>query len=198
MKVNNYILILTALVALNFSCDNKDKTGTVNNVIAYKNYEGSNQSWRSKTVSHFGTDIIYRATEVPKNYFFAKNLNGTPEHIDSIVKNTGQERIIEFEFENSNGADLLESQFTQMDYDDSVIYLANTIQNDYKLVTSTNDTLPCIGVQLERHFQVTPFKRLLLFFDGVPENETIKLIYQDKLFKNGIFKFSLNENLLEL
>ena len=186
------------MLTLNYSCDTKNKSGIANNEISYKNYESIGQNWKSRTVSHFGTDIIYRATEVPKNYFFTKNLKGTPEHIDSIVENTGMERIIEFEFENSNGEDLLESQFTKMDYDDSVIYLANTIQDDFKIVTSSNDTLPCIGVQLERHFQVTPFKRLLLFFNGVPENENIKLIYQDKLFKNGIFKFLLNENLLEL
>lgn len=183
---------------LNYSCDTKNKSSIANNQISYKNYEGSGQNWKSKTVSHFGTDITYRATEIPKNYFFTKNLKGTSEHIDSIVKNTGLERIIEFEFENSDGEDLLESQFTQMDYDDSVIYLANTIQKDFKIVTSTNDTLSCIGVQLERHFQVTPFKRLLLFYNGVSENENIQLIYQDNLFKNGIFKFSFNENLLEL
>jgi len=73
------------------------------------------------------------------------------------------------------------------------MYLASTIRNDFMVVTSSNDTIPCSGVHFERHFKISPFKRVLLYFGGINPNETIQLIYRDRLYNNGIFKFKFNE-----
>src|SRR5690606_29244167 len=103
------------------------------------------------------------------------------------------ERVIEFEFEHNQNKDLLQSEYTGLDYDKSVNYMANTIMHDFLLVTESKDTIRCSGVHFERHFNVSPINRILLYFDGINPTENIQLIYQDKLFQQGIFKFTFNE-----
>src|SRR5690606_9980118 len=113
--------------------------------------------------------------------------------IDSISKKYEYERVIEFEFEHNENKDLLESEFTGLDYEKSVSYMAAAIKNDFMLVTESNDTIPCSGVHFERHFKVSPFNRILLYFGNVSPTDNIQLIYQDRLFGNGIFKFTFDE-----
>ena len=113
--------------------------------------------------------------------------------IDSLAKVLINERVIEFEFEQLNENDLLKEEYTNMDYDNSVNYMGSKISKDFLVVTSQNDTLTCSGVQFERHFKVSPFKRILLYFGNIDPSESIQLIYHDRLFGNGIFKFKFNE-----
>jgi hypothetical protein len=71
--------------------------------------------------------------------------------------------------------------------------MAFTIEKDFTVVTSSNDTIPCSGVNFERNFKIAPFKRVLLYFNNINPNENLKLIYQDHLFGNGIIKFGLTD-----
>ena len=73
-----------------------------------------------------------------------------------------------------------------------------SIEKDFKVVTESNDTIKCNGVLFERNFKVAPFKRLLLYFNNIDPNETIKLIYNDELFGNGIMEFEFIEKPLKL
>lgn len=190
MKENNklYILLFCVLV---FSC----KSDTINKEEdAYRVFEMGELGWKSKKITHFVNDLQYRATEIPKEYYILKNEeNKTKFHIDSVSKKYENERIIEFEFEHINSDDLLKQEYTSLDYEKSVMYLASTIQKDFMAITSSKDTIVCSGVLFERHFKVSPFKRIILYFGGIHPEETIQLIYQDNLYNNGIFKFKFNE-----
>ena len=160
--------------------------------ISRKLYQLENQGWKSKTISHFVGDITYRATEVPKEYYFLKN-SLSLDSISKISKELSNERIVEIEFEHINHEDLLQKHFSDLNYEKAITYMASNIKNDLWAVTSKNDTIACSGVNFERHFKVIPFNRVLIYFGGIPEDESIQLIYKDGLFKNGIFKFKFDE-----
>lgn len=189
---NKLYLIVLCLIA--FSCKTDVDKEYDDSNITYKLYQLENIGWKSKQVMHFANEIQYRATEVPAEYYLLKNQEAENyQSIDSLSKTYKKERIIEFEFEHINNKDLLKSEYTSLDYDKSVMYLSSTIRNDFMVVTESNDTIPCSGVHFERHFKISPFKRVLLYFGGINPSETIQLIYKDQLYNNGIFKFKFNE-----
>ena len=67
------------------------------------------------------------------------------------------------------------------------------INKYFYAVTSKNDTISCENVLYERHFKVTPYTKILLFFSGINSDEAVQIIYEDKLFKNGKMTFFMNE-----
>src|SRR5690606_24490721 len=148
----------------------------------YKLFNLENSGWKSKRVSHFLSGIEYKATLVPLQYYILKNV-GSKDHAltDSIFKSHKQERIIEVEFHHENKDDLLKEEYTSLDYESSVKYMSFYIENDFKIVTQSADTIQCAGITFERNFKVAPFKRLLLHFGNVPEDENIQLVYDDRL-----------------
>ena len=162
-----------------------------------KTFSLEGQEWKSKVRTQFSNEIYYRATEVPNEYYILKN-SESANISEETITSTSNERIIEFEFEHFDALDLLEQEHTALPYSKSVEYMAFTIKNDFKIVTSANDTLACSVVHFDRHFKVSPFNRVLLYFNGIPPEENIQLIYQDKLFNNGIFKFKFEETPLKM
>lgn len=193
MKVSRQIIYLFAITIIG-SCNSGDKEKDSNNAISHKLFQLENRGWKSQRTTHFVNDIHYSATEVPNEYYLLKTEGGLDlSQIDSLSKNHNRERVIEFEFEHIHGEDLLREGYTALDYDRSVTYMASTIRGDFMAITSGNDTIPCSGVQFERHFKVSPFNRILLYFGGIDPSENIQLIYNDRLFNNGIFKFTFNE-----
>jgi hypothetical protein len=163
-----------------------------------KIYRSPQGSWSSVSVSKFIGDINYTATEVPLQYYLLKANKNNLQSVDSLFHLYAKERIIEIEFEHTNKDDLLLSDYTKRSYEDAVKYMAFTIEKDFLVVTSTNDTIACVGVNFERNFKLAPFKRVLLYFDNVPPEDSIKLIYQDHLFGNGIIKFNFKNKPVEL
>jgi len=155
--------------------------------------------WKSKSISHFFSDIKYKATEVPLQYYILKNEGADDlEKVDSIYQSVKNERVIEIEFQQEKSDDLLKSKYTHLDYETSVKYMAFKIERDFKIVTTTNDTISCSGVTFERNFKVAPFKRLLLHFGNIPEAENIQLLYDDQLFGNGLMKFKFTDTPIKL
>lgn len=173
-----------------FSCSKKP-----DNSIQDKIFEFSNTKWKSQSISHHISYINYKATEVPVNYYISKNIPKSISNKDKdyIYSAHRRERIIEFEFQHDNNDDLLKSDFTQKKYSEAVKYMAFAIKKDFSVVTTSGDTINCLGVTFERNFKLAPFKRLLLNFNDIPESDNIKLIYQDRLFGNGLFKFNFRE-----
>ncbi|WP_052503360.1 hypothetical protein [Lacinutrix sp. Hel_I_90] len=159
----------------------------------------SNGGWKTKKINQYIGNINYTATEVPIEYYIIKQqgLNDLST-IDSISKANSRERIIEFQFSHDEEKDLFLNEFTKKDYEETVKYAAFKISEDYSVVTSKGDTIACVGATLERNFKVAPFKRVLLFFTGIPENENLQLIYNDQLFGNGLIKFSFNQKPFKL
>ncbi len=176
-----------------FSCKDTGHKGSSKSDVDQKLYTLQGEGWKSKRVSHLAGDIQYRATQVPVEYYLLKSLQDNQDSITSLARDMANERIVEMEFEHFGKSDLLEQDFTGMDYDRSVSYMANTIQGDFMAVTQTGDTIPCSGVHFERHFKVSPFKRVILYFGGIPQQQPIQVIYNDRLFGNGIFKFSFDQ-----
>jgi len=164
----------------------------------HKLFNLQQQGWKSKRINQFVGDINYTATEVPLKYYLLKNLGNNTKKVDSLYNVNKKERIIEIEFMHADKDDLLKNEYTNKSYDDAVKYLAFTIQKDFTVVTASNDTIKCSGVNFERNFKVAPFKRALLYFNNINPNDNIKLIYQDHLFGNGIIKFNFNQAPLKL
>ena len=196
---NLAVLVLTFTVFTLGACKSETEKQWSETSNAERLFEYQDKGWKSNQVINFTSEIQYRATEVPIEYYLIKN-QGTsnPQAFDSIVAAHATERVIEFEFEHIKGKDLLEKEYNNLSYDDAVIYMSSKIQKDFMAVTSSNDTIACSGVLFERHFKVSPFKRVMLFFGGVDPNETIKIIYNDQLFDNGNFSFDFNEDTIKL
>lgn len=182
--------ILLVVLSLIVSCNKASKS---NPIPEYKFFSLQQQGWKSKRVNQFINDINYTATEVPIQYYLLKNNENNYAKVDSLYQLNAKERVIEIEFQHANEADLLLPDYTDKSYEDAVKYMAFTIEKDFTVVTSSNDTIQCSGVNFERNFKVAPFKRVLLYFNNIKPDDNIKLIYQDYLFGNGIVKFNLTD-----
>ena len=167
-------------------CNKANNTVSNDKIYSYKQ-----QHWKSNQITQFVNDISYTATEVPLKYYILKHIdNNTTTNVDSIVKTNERERVIEVEFQHIDKLDLLDSKFTNKDYENGIKYMAFSIENDFTIVTSSNDTIKCAGAHFERNFKVAPFKRALLYFNNINPDDNIKLIYQDHLFGNGVMEFN--------
>ncbi|MEW4923126.1 hypothetical protein [Algibacter sp. 2305UL17-15] len=189
-----YFIVLLVF-GLSLSCDKFSKSTEIQE---YKFFNLQQQGWKSKSVTQFVGDINYTATEVPIQYYLLKNNQEDLTKVDSLYLVNAKERVIEIEFQHANQTDLLLKDYTSKTYEDAVKYMAFTIEKDFTVVTSSNDTISCSGVNFERNFKVAPFKRVLLYFNNINTKDNIKLIYQDQLFGNGIVKFNFNEIPLKL
>lgn len=185
--------LLWLIIIVSCKSDRKNELVTANE--DYKFYHLKGEGWKSKSIAHFVNDIQYKATEVPLAYYFFKNREKNDlSSLDSLLRAHENERIIEFEFEHTDEEDLLENRYTMLSYQKSVMYMSSTIQKDFAIVTSKGDTIPCSGVHFERHFKISPFTRILLYFGNVEKDEYIQLLYKDNLYNNGLFKFKFDEN----
>ncbi|WP_299254027.1 hypothetical protein [uncultured Aquimarina sp.] len=196
MFKKEYILFLMGIL-LFVSCQKEKKVPKSES--EYKLFNLEQAGWKSKSVSHLFSQIEYKATLVPLQYYILKN-EGSKNlaKIDSIYESLKNERILEVEFQQEKEDDLLKSKYTNRDYETSVKYMSFYIENDFKAVTQSGDTIDCSGVTFERNFKVAPFKRLLLHFGNIPEEENIQLIYNDQLFGNGLMKFNFKETPIKL
>ncbi|HEX9600803.1 MAG TPA: hypothetical protein VF985_04885 [Mariniflexile sp.] len=181
------------LIAVFGSFTSCDKSAKLSDSTDYKFFNLQQQGWKSKRVTQFINDINYTVTEVPIQYYLLKNNPDDFAKVDSLYQINASERVLEVEFQHVNETDLLLEDYTHRTYDDAVKYMAFTIEKDFTVVTSSNDTIQCSGVNFERNFKLAPFKRVLLYFNNIDPNDRIKLIYQDHLFGNGIIKFNLTD-----
>lgn len=193
-------LTLVSMVLLAFACNKKkDSFFKDDSALRYQYYNLEHKGWKSKNYAQNVEGIRFAATEVPIQYYLLKDKgNEDLFMIDSLYESNKTERIIEFTFEEKDEKDLLKEEFTSMDYKKSVEYLSFTIQKDFSVITSKNDTILCSGVLHERNFKVAPFNKVLLFFSGIDPNENIQLLYKDNLFRKGTLKFQFNEPILNL
>ncbi|WP_422106247.1 hypothetical protein [Winogradskyella sp.] len=179
-----------------FQCNSSPKNQTQ---TESKIYNFRQQGWKSNKIIQLINDISYSATEVPLQYYLLKNTQAEDlTTIDSLYELNKDERIIEIEFQHIDKKDLLLDSYTNKTYEDAVKYMAFQITNDFKVVTSSGDTINCSGSHFERNFKVAPFKRALLYFDNINPDDHIQLLYQDHLFGNGMIKFNFKDTPLKL
>lgn len=189
-----YIYVFLCVNLLIISCSGSENTVVDNKIYSYKQ-----NNWKSNKITKFVNDISYSATEIPLKYYILKNTDNSANiNVDSIVKLNQRERIIEIEYQHIDKVDLLDKSYTNKNYEDSVKYMAFSIENDFTVITSSNDTIRCLGAHFERNFKVAPFKRALLYFNNINPEDHIQLVYNDQLFGNGTIKFIFNDIPLKL
>lgn len=196
-SVMNRLSLFVLGVFFAVSCS--ENVARKSSIAETKSFVNDLGTWESKSVTHYSGEMSYSATQLPVSYYVKNNnLDFTDSQIDSIGGTMRKERIIEFRFQHIKGEDLLASHHTHKGYKPSVEYMAFKIKEDFYLKTKNTSRVRCIGVHFERNFKIAPFKKILLYFDNVPEGEDIQLIYKDRLFRNGIFKFNLNHKPIKL
>lgn len=199
MRVYKKLLFIFFVFSL-FSCKKeKTTTGRDDSEIRSRYFQLEKIGWKSREYSQKVDDINFTATEVPIQYYILKD-QGTTDlfKVDSLYEANKQERVVEFTFQQDQEKDLLSDQFTGLPYANAVKYMAFAINNDFYVVTSKNDTIPCNGVSYERNYKIAPFQKILLFFSGIDPNEKIQLVYKDHLFRKGTLKFKFKDTFTEI
>lgn len=192
-----YIRFIFVCLFLVCSCNKNDNNSDSEIRERYFNLEKA--GWKSKSYKQKVDNINFTATEVPIVYYLLSSLgSNNVAKIDSLYEVNKRDRVYEFEFADENEDDLLKEKYTNMDYEDSVKYLSFSIDKDYYLVTSKNDTVRCSGVLFERSFKVAPYNKVLLFFSDIDTEDKVQLVYQDKLFQKGTLKFRFKDPILKL
>jgi len=190
-KISLLNLFLSILLLIQYSCA-RNSSEKVSKKDKY--FETENQYWIAPSLTHYRLGINYTATVVPNDYFIPNPL---------FVERNGEidvskERVVEFIFLQEEDKNLLEQRFTGKSYTEGVKYLSFAIRDDFYLVASTGDTIPCIGVHFERNFKITPYKKALLYFDIIPSESTISLVYNDSLFGAGKLLFNFKEKPIKI
>jgi len=194
MKVTDKLLLLGLSLFLIISCRDKESATEYDSEIRYRYFNLEESGWKSLQYTQHADDINFIATEVPIPFYILKSEgNENLFHADSIEKTNKNERIFEFSFSQDDEKDLLEKNFTGLTYEEGIKYMSFSIEKDFYVVTSKKDTIQCAGATYERNFKVAPFQKIVLFFSGIPAQDKIQLVYQDRLFKKGTLKFKFEE-----
>ena len=197
MIYNKKNSLLLLVITMFFSCQKAQKTPST--ILEEKLFNLEQIGWKSKTISHFINNMSYKATMVPLQYYILKNEGDIDlKKVDSIYQSMSKERVLEIAFEHEEKDDLLKERYTNKSYEASVKYMAFGLKDDFRAITASGDTINCSGVTFERNFKLAPFKRILLFFSDIPEEEHIKLLYNDQLFGNGPMTFNFTETPIKL
>lgn len=197
--MNKLLLLFILIISVSCKKEVEKKLPVDDGSIRYQLFQLEKFGWKSKKYSQKVDGINFTATEVPIQYYLLKDQgNQDLFNIDSLYQENKTERVLEFTFEQEDEDDLLKDKFTSLSYEEGVKYMSFSLDKDFYVVTSKNDTIPCSGVNYERNFKVAPFQKVLLFFSGIDPKEKIQLIYNDKLFKKGILKFQFKDTYTEI
>jgi len=138
-------------------------------------------------------DITYRAKRIDtETYLLNKGVEGN--ELTEALKDLNNDQLFYIEFQETLKQDLIKKYF-KGNKDKPVSYLAFDIQEDFKLVNSSGDTIKANYSMYERNYHVAPFERLLLNFSGISSGEALTILYKDKIFGKGdfIFEFPSDE-----
>ena len=151
------------------------------------NFLGESFQGRKKTV--LINNIFYSASILPKEYYIKKYFKKS-DSLDSYLNKMKKEEVIQFDFQYLTGTDLFKGK-SASEVEALIKYLSFKVKDDFYAITLNNDTIPASGVLFERSFKLTPYKRLLLYFNFSEEQKKIKLVYQGKIFDKQLIKFGL-------
>ena|SRR5690554_2099257 len=172
---------------------------TVGDDTDFSYYNLKNTGWKSKNHTVNIDNFSFVATEVPILYYIAESEGEeNQEIIEEVYSKLKTQRIIEFVIENKSHKDLFDRTHTNIDYAEAVAYFSSTIQDDFFVLTSENDTISCVGILFERTFKLTPYKKILLYFDPINPDQEIELVYRDHLFNKGEIRYKFNNHLIKL
>lgn len=192
MKEYSFIIFILFLSLLT-SCK-KEENPNHDSEIRDRYFNLEKIGWKSRSYTQVVDDVGFTAIEVPVQYFLLKS-QGIENlvHIDSLYEENKTERVIEFTFQQDEEKDLLDEDFTGLNYTDAVKYMSFALDKDFYVVTSKKDTIRCSGANYERSYKIAPLQKVLLFFSGIDPNDKIQLIYDDHLFRKGTLKFKFKD-----
>ena len=167
--------------------------------VEYKQWiesEGSGLH-KQKEVGGMLFDVQYQTPE------YMVILNKGPLEFESCdleteLDNYGDEshRLI-FTIDNSEAgiAPLEYGIVSENEYYGRIQYLNSEVSKDFFMLAGT-DTLPCRFAHFERDFGISPTMRLNLAFDKnpTPMEEDMQLCFEDRLFNNGLIKFTFDQD----
>lgn len=154
---------------------------------------------KTKRIGEFGFTVFNK----PVDYLIC--LDQRKEEIstlsyDQVKKEFGNLLYFDFKIEADDiPTELLKYKVGgEAEYQRRITYFAYEMQNDFCLVDN-NDTLPCIMFHYERTYDIVPYAKVLLGFDPLKNNasKTFEFIYQDRVFSNGLIKFTFRKSDLE-
>jgi hypothetical protein len=92
---------------------------------------------------------------------------------------------------------LMHNVADEQEYVQRVNYFSLDFQQDIVAVSGT-DTIPCALYQFENAYGITPYINISLAFPGefmdANKNNDVEILVYDRIFQNGILKFSYAEN----
>lgn len=174
-------------------------------------------AWVQDTLNGLFVDRIvdgvgYSVQYKPISYVMLQDLGleGVKKHkMDSLYSNYSGYQYITLKIKNlSSNKELLKFRVSsEQEYQNRIYYCSFNIPQDIILV-SGNDTLTCVTHLFERVYGIAPEATFLFAFD-MPEEERIALktkkdfnyedktiILRDRLFQNGIIKFTISKEAL--
>lgn len=190
MKEWNKCVFISLVLILSISCKKEGTSSKDDTKIKERYFNLEKRGWKSLSYTQKIDDIGFTAIEIPIQYYLLKD-KGIDDLflVDSLYEENKRERVIEFTFQQDEEKDLLTESFIAMNYTDAVEYMSFKIDKDFYAVTSKKDTVLCSGSVFERNYKIAPYQKVLLFFSGIDPDETIQLVYNDRLFSKGTLKF---------
>lgn len=194
-----YIYLFVFFICTFFSCLSEDKSRSETDFVNESNFKDLRRKlffegdffWANKKTVKVN-DIFYTATILPNHYYIKKHLK-QKDSLKFYINKLSNEKVIQFDFQHVTNRELFTNSNNRT-YEDFVKKISFTIQNNFYIVANKKDTIRANGAFFERAFKVTPYKRVLLYFDLSNNNSnSIKLVYDDQVFGNGIIKLNLNQ-----
>ncbi len=157
------------------------------NLIELEKEGAPEQQFTVPIITKTKEDIHFRAKRIP-TALYLQNQGLEEEELTNALEETKTEQLFYFEFEETLKQDLVK-KYLEENLDRNIAYLSFEVYNDFQLITSKGDTIEATYSLYERNFHVAPFERVLVSFTGVNQDEKVKLLYSDKLFKKGEMDF---------
>lgn len=192
----NKIRILTILLILVFTGIVSFKMINFNSSINlnHKEYVEYIKSENDLKIKKEISDYNYILTLEPGNYNAIKNLS---LNADIEVKKKAILESDEFIYFNlkvkslDKGNPVLDpSKLDIQEYNNRLHYYHAIAQNDIKLIVD-NDSLKCLNYLFENPYNLSDEVNMLLAFNVSTKNlkSDLQLVYNDRLFNNGLIKF---------
>lgn len=220
MKTNcKYFIVVIALAVI--SCSDKTATGNVGGVegeqsvlnklfgtnknteldapeyLAYCENE-ENGLTQSKQIG----DLIYTSFNKPIAYMILKEQsNKGTLSVDSFAKQKAEYGNLDyFSFRISSDTyndELLKYKLnSESEYAARIEYFSFKMQNDFELVCGKDTVNPAL-FHFERVFGLAPYATLIMAFETNNYKGSKKIIYNDRVFNNGLIVLDYNETILK-
>lgn len=144
-------------------------------------------------------DLTYRFTRIPAELLAVREAGADASVAEMQEALSHYSELMYFRLEiiaqNHNG-ELLKKDLTDpAEYNRRITYSSFEIQKDISMELS-GAPLPCAVCQFERSFDVAPLATYLLAFEtdeAAFNNNNVNIVFNDRLFNNGIVRFAWNK-----